>query len=308
MAESAPAEPAPSAETAPSEATPDEAAPAEVVSAEAAAPAAEVAVDVDVVPETTSELPPAPSAIEAEPALEAAAPAEAVSAPTETAEPVDQHFRNAGACRLQPAQVDAAAACGPEDTDAAANPAPVPEELIEVGGPAGAMSIRASRVKNETRSAHHSGRRVSAGRIDRQAMRRRSQQLAMPRPSSPTVCSAGCAAVPAAPTAVPTSARSTPPRAPFRSERAFRSPALAATRSSSAPTARSWRSRRPPRAAIVPTGPRGATAERDPDLRAKYIKGRGEAGTAATATDPNSPFAKLAALKEQLEANAKEPH
>ena len=136
MAESAPAELAPSAETAPSEATPDEAAPAEAVPAEAAAPVAELAVDVDVVPETTSELPPAPSAIEAEPALEAAAPAEAASSPTETAEPVISISEAPALAVSEPAQVDAAAAAVPEEaTDAAANPAPVPEELIEVWRP-----------------------------------------------------------------------------------------------------------------------------------------------------------------------------
>jgi ATP-dependent RNA helicase SUPV3L1/SUV3 len=47
--------------------------------------------------------------------------------------------------------------------------------------------------------------------------------------------------------------------------------------------------------------------DRDPDLRAKYVKGRGEVRDRRDkAPDPNSPFAKLAALKEQLEANAKE--
>jgi ATP-dependent RNA helicase SUPV3L1/SUV3 len=46
--------------------------------------------------------------------------------------------------------------------------------------------------------------------------------------------------------------------------------------------------------------------DRDPALRAKYIKTRAEAG-ALREPDPDSPFAKLAQLKEQLEANAKEP-
>jgi hypothetical protein len=41
-------------------------------------------------------------------------------------------------------------------------------------------------------------------------------------------------------------------------------------------------------------------------LRAKYIKGRGERGDRRE-PDPDSPFAKLAALKEQLEAGTKEP-
>ena len=51
----------------------------------------------------------------------------------------------------------------------------------------------------------------------------------------------------------------------------------------------------------------GDRPERDPALRAKYFKGRGEGRASRDkAPDPNSPFAKLAALKEQLEANAKE--
>jgi ATP-dependent RNA helicase SUPV3L1/SUV3 len=51
----------------------------------------------------------------------------------------------------------------------------------------------------------------------------------------------------------------------------------------------------------------GDRPDRDPELRAKYVKGRGEGRERRDkAPDPNSPFAKLAALKEQLEANAKE--
>jgi len=42
-------------------------------------------------------------------------------------------------------------------------------------------------------------------------------------------------------------------------------------------------------------------------LRAKYIKGRGDGRRDKAAPDPNSPFAKLAALKEQLESSTKEP-
>jgi ATP-dependent RNA helicase SUPV3L1/SUV3 len=48
--------------------------------------------------------------------------------------------------------------------------------------------------------------------------------------------------------------------------------------------------------------------ERDPALRAKYIKAGGDGGTRRQQEpDPNSPFAKLAKLKEQLEAGSKEP-
>jgi len=51
--------------------------------------------------------------------------------------------------------------------------------------------------------------------------------------------------------------------------------------------------------------PRDERPDRDPGLRAKYIKGR--ADRRDREPDPDSPFAKLAALKEQLEAGSKEP-
>ncbi len=54
--------------------------------------------------------------------------------------------------------------------------------------------------------------------------------------------------------------------------------------------------------------PRGDRPDRDPELRAKYIKGKGAGASARDREpDPDSPFAKLAKLKEQLEANAKSP-
>ncbi len=51
--------------------------------------------------------------------------------------------------------------------------------------------------------------------------------------------------------------------------------------------------------------PRGDRPDRDPELRAKYIKGREGRGGGGRdqQPDPNSPFAKLAALKAQLESN-----
>jgi ATP-dependent RNA helicase SUPV3L1/SUV3 len=65
---------------------------------------------------------------------------------------------------------------------------------------------------------------------------------------------------------------------------------------------------RPQRGERPERAPRGDRPDRDPALRAKYIKGRGDGRDRRDREpDPNSPFAKLAALKEQLEANAKEP-
>jgi ATP-dependent RNA helicase SUPV3L1/SUV3 len=64
---------------------------------------------------------------------------------------------------------------------------------------------------------------------------------------------------------------------------------------------------RPERHGRAERAGRNDRPERDPELRAKYLKGRGDGRDRRDkAPDPNSPFAKLAALKEQLEANAKE--
>jgi ATP-dependent RNA helicase SUPV3L1/SUV3 len=52
-------------------------------------------------------------------------------------------------------------------------------------------------------------------------------------------------------------------------------------------------------------GRKGERPDRDPALRAKYMKGRGEQKTSQQ-PDPDSPFAKLAELKEKLEAGPKE--
>jgi ATP-dependent RNA helicase SUPV3L1/SUV3 len=66
---------------------------------------------------------------------------------------------------------------------------------------------------------------------------------------------------------------------------------------------------RPPRRERPDRPAHGDRPDRDPALRAKYIKGRGERRDRHDREpDPNSPFAKLAALKEQLEASTKEPH
>ncbi|HKA80277.1 MAG TPA: helicase-related protein [Xanthobacteraceae bacterium] len=71
---------------------------------------------------------------------------------------------------------------------------------------------------------------------------------------------------------------------------------------------RPQREDRPPRGDRPDRAARGDRPDRDPDLRAKYIKGRGEGRDRRDRQpDPNSPFAKLAALKEQLEASSKEP-
>jgi ATP-dependent RNA helicase SUPV3L1/SUV3 len=64
-------------------------------------------------------------------------------------------------------------------------------------------------------------------------------------------------------------------------------------------------SNRPPRGDRANRPPRGEQPDRDPALRAQYMKGVNQPRR-EKAPDPDSPFAKLAALKAQLEADAKE--
>ncbi|HEY6993905.1 MAG TPA: helicase-related protein [Xanthobacteraceae bacterium] len=108
----------------------------------------------------------------------------------------------------------------------------------------------------------------------------------------------------------PRQARRQRPAPPDRADRPDRQPRP--DRSPRHP--RNERFDRPQRGDRLPHGERpehaahGGRPDRDPALRAKYIKGRGDGRDRRDREpDPNSPFAKLAALKEQLEANAKEP-
>jgi ATP-dependent RNA helicase SUPV3L1/SUV3 len=311
--EPAPAEAAPSEEASLGEVTPDEAAPADVVSADEAATAVEVAADV--VPDTTSELlAPEPPAAQAEPVPEAAAaaePVEAMSAPTEAAEPVVS-ISEAPALAISE-QVDAtvAEAAGSEQsTEAAANPAPVPEELIEVWRP-GRRDEHPRRPRPERKQERNQER--TSQRPPRQRRPHR------PAGDVPPVAATGDAsavvadgvAVPAAaePSAVPDERPQHRRQERDRDERPDRQRAPRPDRQQRADRQdRGERGDRPPRGDRPDRAPRGDRPDRDPALRAKYIKGRGEGRDRRDRDpDPNSPFAKLAALKEQLEANAKEP-
>ena len=97
------------------------------------------------------------------------------------------------------------------------------------------------------------------------------------------------------------------PNPPDRSQRADR-PDRPARPERSARPAHSDRPQRGNRSERGNRPDRGDRPDRDPELRAKYIKGRSESRERRDqAPDPNSPFAKLAALKAQLEGNTKEP-
>jgi ATP-dependent RNA helicase SUPV3L1/SUV3 len=167
--------------------------------------------------------------------------------------------------------------------DTAAKPELAAEEFIEVWRPV--------RRDEQARSA----------RQERRPRQRRSQREPAPAVASPT-------AAPTSENGAAPAAGSRQDAGPHHTRRPERR--LAADRAERSaprpkraerPRGHGDRPRRDDRGGKAPDRP-----DRDPALRAKYIKGRGERGDRRE-PDPDSPFAKLAALKEQLEAGTKEP-
>ncbi|MFL6799368.1 MAG: helicase-related protein [Xanthobacteraceae bacterium] len=189
------------------------------------------------------------------------------------------------------AEAPASAADAAAETPAAESAAPATQpstDLIEVWRPG--------------------GRREEQRRSERKRPRR---QPDAPAVSSPPPQAAGEALPPAA---QPGPATPPPGAHRRRHERRAESEGEAAGKSGEhrRPRERHPQGERPGSSERLPRRPRaerpqGDRPERDPTLRAKYIKGRDERGARREReADPNSPFAKLAALKEQLEANAKD--
>jgi ATP-dependent RNA helicase SUPV3L1/SUV3 len=164
------------------------------------------------------------------------------------------------------------------------------------------------------------GRRDEQRRSERPPRPRRPRRERRASPAAPVEAAAGATDVAAPPVegAVP-AARAPDARPPRRHgrrvdrdaqaerERRPDRPERGGRPQSGERAERAERGGRPPRSER-PERERGDRPDRDPALRAKYIKGRGETRDRRDREpDPNSPFAKLAALKEQLEANTKEP-
>jgi ATP-dependent RNA helicase SUPV3L1/SUV3 len=167
------------------------------------------------------------------------------------------------------------------------------------------------------------------GRRDEHARRPRGERgshqrraARQPAEAPPVATSSGeIAALGGDDAAKPADAAAASPAAPRQARHRHRGPPDRADRPDRQPRPdrsprhpRSERFDRPQRGDRMPHGERperaahGERPDRDPALRAKYIKGRGDGRDRRDRDpDPNSPFAKLAALKEQLEANAKEP-
>jgi ATP-dependent RNA helicase SUPV3L1/SUV3 len=186
----------------------------------------------------------------------------------------------------------------PRPPDAASKSEPAAPELIDVWRPG-------------RRDEHARRPRPERGSRPSRAPRRAAETPGVAMSSGESVApGAEDANKPAADTAAPRQARRQRHVPPDRGERPEPRP-----RPDGSPRHprnerfdRPQRGDRPPPGGRPERGTRGERPDRDPALRAKYIKGRGDGRDRRDREpDPNSPFAKLAALKEQLEANAKEP-
>jgi ATP-dependent RNA helicase SUPV3L1/SUV3 len=204
--------------------------------------------------------------------------------------------------------VEAAPASAPDDQPAevaAANAsAPGEPELIEVWRPGRPDGPR--RERRPPREAHRRRERRDSSAPAR---------VATPAAAAEIAPAQGAASVPAEGAAAPDGQEQRPEQRHQRRDRPERReregqgdranrPARPQQAERGRPSDRPLRGDRPERGRD-----RGDRPERDPDLRAKYMKGRNDTrdrrDSRDKAPDPNSPFAKLAALKEQLEG--KEP-
>jgi ATP-dependent RNA helicase SUPV3L1/SUV3 len=315
------AEAAPTAETSSAEATPAEPiseaivveAPAEATAAEAAATPLEAAMaDIamkmaDLASATDPSAAPAEAPAEtpiAEVPAEPVAPVEATpagEAGAETvAEPAAASLEATSAPVEAPAAESAAAEAKPAEPDLVDKPAepdlvdkPAEPDLVDVWRPGG-------RFEGQQRRPHR----------QQQAHRRREAPAqAEGAPGAPAAAAPeGGAEAREGGSEHHRRHRRRPDRAdrPAGGERTEPRPEQGADRSPR-PEQRAERPDRPERDQRRPRGDRpqrdrGDRPDRDPELRAKYIKGRDGRDRREREPDPNSPFAKLAALKAQLEA------
>jgi len=222
--------------------------------------------------------------------VEAAATAlhEPVASPTAGSEAslIDPHAASAPACPTRTEDLAGEVAGSPPPSEMAPSLQPAAEEFIEVWRP--------GRRDEHARKPRH----------ERRPRQRRRQE----EPQAPRVAPTAASNVSAKDGAAPAPER-------LRDAKLDRTGRPHRDRGGARPEGgppRRKRGGRPEGDAERPArGDRGGRApptdrpDRDPALRAKYIKGRG-GDRDRREPDPNSPFAKLAALKEQLEAGNKE--
>jgi ATP-dependent RNA helicase SUPV3L1/SUV3 len=277
---------------APAEATAAEATAAEAAATPVEAAMADIAMKMADLAATTD-----PSAAPAQASAET--PIAEVLPPTEPDEPVEatpageagaETVAEPAAASLEatPATVEA-----PAGESAAAEAKPEEPDLVEVWRPGG-------RFEGQQRRPHR----------QQQAHRRREAPApAEGAPGAPAAAAPeGGAEAREGDREHPRRHRRRPDRAdrPAGGERTEPRPEQGAERSDRSPRPeqrpdRPERDQRRPRG-DRPQRDRGDRPDRDPELRAKYIKGRDGRDRREREPDPNSPFAKLAALKAQLEA------
>jgi len=248
-----------------------------------------------------------------EPAVEAAAPApDETAVATSASQPSQQPSEVPSAPDAGPVVADAPspALSAPSEQSAASADAPAPEQsALELPAPEPSPDVTASAevVSEEPqfievwrpggrRDEHRHRPGPHKPRRERVPRERRPQAA----PDTPPVAAAAGDAAPASDAPAPAVAITEPGREEGRREGRHHE------RHRDRPD-RADRPGRGQRGDRTERAPRGDRPDRDPDLRAKYIKGRGDGRRDKAAPDPNSPFAKLAALKEQLESNTKEP-
>jgi ATP-dependent RNA helicase SUPV3L1/SUV3 len=314
-----PAVETPVAETAGSEITASDAAPVDGAIAEAPlgdalptvettaeAPAPETAEVVPLVAEveTATLLP----NVELTASVDIAAPAEAMEPATSIAEPAPSSAPSEAEPVLEDAE--AAKVASPSDAGEAVavdTSAPAEQEFIEVWRP-GRPEGQRPRGPRPQRDA----------RPRREPRRPRAHAQADAQPAGPASGDAIAAVGDAAAPAPTDGAAAADPRKPWRRrddrrerdgeqrERADRPDRGGRPQRFDRQQREDREGGRPNRGERDRGRPRGDRPDRDPELRAKYIKGReGREGRdrREQQPDPNSPFAKLAALKAQLESN-----
>jgi len=263
-----------------------------------------------------------PIVADAAPAVE---PAEAPAQPETIAvaaspEPAAAAPETEAAADMPSAPIDVPAESGAAMPEQSAEPvaaaAPAEPEMIEVWRP-GRPEGQRQRGPRPQRDAQRDAQRESRPRREPRRPRP-APQVAVPANGTP-VSTEGVAAAPAVAEGAPAAEAPKPWRRRDRGREGERRepgdrPAQADRPDRSARPPRPDRSSERPRddrGGRPQRGERGAPRsdrpDRDPELRAKYIKGRegreGRGGGRDQQPDPNSPFAKLAALKAQLESN-----
>jgi ATP-dependent RNA helicase SUPV3L1/SUV3 len=246
--------------------------------------------------ESISEAPVAAAPAEVENPVESVADT-AVETVTEAAPESTPTIEPAATAEELPAEaaespVEPLAASAEEPTATELTPTAPSPEMIEVWRP--------GRPEGQRRP-HHRPQRAGDQPARREHRRPRT-------PVASEVATAAVEGAPAVPEAVGTPPASTPPGEDRRHFRNRHPRPEGAPPRAGRPDRTGWpeRGNRPAQGGRPDKRNRGDAPDRDPALRAQYIKGRNDRDRRDKAPDPDSPFAKLAALKAQLEADAKE--